>query len=263
MGKRIAILYICTGKYNLFFEGFYASAMEYFLVQAEKTFYVWTDDDHIADGLPNVKTFHKECAGFPADSLFRFEMFMQVEEVLKSYDYIYFFNANAMFLQPVGEEILPDETGLAMGIWPGRREHQHPCLFPYERNKNSLAYVAPYGKDYTYYMGGLNGGKADCYLDMIRTLCKNIRDDYNRGIIAKVHDESHINAYMRSHVCKQIGRNGFMMPEEWMKDSDTPSIIFRDKVLINPYFNKGRQNTLKARLIKGLKIMKYSISWYL
>lgn len=260
---KIAVLYICTGQYNLFFKDFYASAMKFLLVDSEKVFYVWTDQDDIANGLSNVRIIHKECAGFPNDSLFRFEMFMQIEEDLKAYDYIYFFNANSIFLKPVGEEILPDETGLAMGIWPGPREHQLACLLPYERNKTSLAYVAPFGKNYIYYMGGLNGGKAEVYLDMIRTLCKNIRDDYDRGIVAQYHDESHINAYMRTHDCKQIGRNWFIMPEEWEKKGISPSIMLRNKALVNPYFNKGREFTMKAKILKGLKIIMNAISWYI
>ena len=101
----IAILYNCTGKYNQFFSGFYKSAEKYLLVDAEKHYFVWTDDDQLAVGHPDVHIYHKECAGFPADSLFRFEMFMQAEEQLKKYDYIYFINANALFLKPVGEEI--------------------------------------------------------------------------------------------------------------------------------------------------------------
>ena len=105
----IAILYICTGKYNQFFSGFYKSAEKYLLVDAEKHYFVWTDDDQLAVGHPDVHIYHKDCAGFPADSLFRFEMFMQAEEQLKKYDYIYFINANALFLKPVGEEILPDD----------------------------------------------------------------------------------------------------------------------------------------------------------
>lgn len=148
---KIAILYICTGRYNSFFSGFYESCKKYFLQDSEKTFFVWTDDTNLADNLDDVIIFPRKCAGFPADSLFRFEMFIQAKDELRKYDYIYFFNANAEIRHPVGVEILPDESGLAMGIWPGKREHQHPMFFPYERNKKSLAYVAPYGKNYTYF----------------------------------------------------------------------------------------------------------------
>ena len=261
MDIKIALLYICTGRYNQFFKGFYESSMKYLLAdKAEKTYFVWTDDDHLADGLPNVRIYHKECAGFPADSLFRFEMFLQAEEELKKFDYVYFFNANAECIKPIGEEILPDESGLAMGIWGGKRLHQPACFYPYERNKKSLAYVAPYGKNYTYFMGGLNGGKSDVYLQMIQTLATNIRDDYSRGIIAQVHDESHINAYMRTHRCKQLSTT-LNRPEEWA--DETTKLIFREKTHIDPYFNKGRKTSRWTHYKKGLIIIKNAIRWYL
>ena len=258
---QIAILYICTGKYKQFFPEFHKSAELFFLKDSSKHYFVWTDDDDLAHDY-NVTIIHKECAGFPEDSLFKFEMFLRIEELLKGYDYIYFFNSNVKFLRHIGKEILPDETGLAMGVWPGRREKQHPMFYPYERNKESLAYVAPYGKEYTYFMGGINGGTSDAYLAMIRTLAHNIRDDYNRGIIAKVHDESHINAYLRSHKCKKLGRE-FCLPEEWVREHDTPKIIFRNKVLLDTYFNKGRKTNFLYQFRKVLNIVYNAIIWYL
>lgn len=258
---KVAILYICTGKYNQFFEGFYESAMKFFLTDHDKTFFVWTDDDHIADGLSNVRVIHKECAGFPADSLFRFEMYLQAEEELKKFDYIYFIQANAQFLQPVGDELLPDESGLSMGIWGGINLRRPACLHPYERNKNSLAYVAPYGKNYIYFMGGINGGTSEAYLDMTRTLAANIRDDYNRGIIAKVHDQSHINAYMRNRECKIITPE-YCWPEEVYSDFE-PKMIFRDKVKIDKYFDKGRKHSLWSKFKKGVTMIWNILRWYL
>lgn len=257
---NLAILYICTGKYNQFFSGFYDSAMRFLLPNVEKTFYVWTDDDKLAEGCSNVRVIHKECAGFPADSLFRFEMFLQAEAELKKFDYLYFFNANAIFLKPIGEEILPDETGLAMGRWPGKREHQHPMFYPYERNKKSLAYIPPYGDNYIYFMGGLNGGRSEVYLQMVHALAENIRKDYERGIIAKFHDESHINAYLRTHQCKVLSTT-LNQPE----GSATPEakMILREKTYIDPYFNKNRKTSMMARMKKGVLVLFDIVRWYM
>lgn len=257
---RVAILYICTGKYNQFFSRFYESTELYLLKDYTKEYFVWTDDDHISDGLNNVQVIHKECAGFPADSLFRFEMFLQVEEQLKAFEYIYFFNSNAEFIKPVDEEILPDETGLAMGIWGGPRENQHPMFYPYERNKRSLAYVEPYKSPYTYFMGGLNGGKSKVYLQMIHTLAKNIRTDYDNGIIAKFHDESHINAYLRTHKCKVLSTD-LNQPEEI--STSEAKMIFREKTRIDPYFNKNRKFTFFSRFKKGCGIIWNIVRWYI
>lgn len=259
---RVAILYICTGLYSQFFKDFYESSEKYLLQGSEKHYFVWTDDGHLADGRSNVTLYHKECAGFPADSLFRFEMFLQAEEELKKYDYIYFFNANAMFVHPVGEEILPDETGLSMSVWPQQRRRHH-MFYPYERNKKSTAYVAPYGHYYYYYAGGfLNGGSRDAYLQMIRTLSANIRDDYHRGIVARVHDESHINAYLRTHPCKRYEGRDLCLPEEWMRPGEDPKIILRDKVRINPYFNKGRKRGVLAMGKKAFMMLWNAFRWY-
>ncbi len=260
---KIAILYICTGIYNKFFEGFYLSCEKFFLAgKAEKKYFVWTDDDGIGEGKTNVYVIHKECAGFPADSLFRFEMFLQVEDELCKFDYVYFFNANAEFLTPVNEELLPDETGLAMGVWGGKEAKRHPMFYSYERNRKSLAYIPPFGKNYHLFMGGLNGGRAKEYLEMCNTLAQNIRDDYNRGIIAIAHDQSHINAYLRIHACKIITPE-YCWPEDWQAEGFIPKIIFRDKVRLNVYFNKGRDGGLKGKLKKGFTLMKHAARWYL
>ena len=259
---RVAILYICTGRYNHFFKGFYESAEKYFLRGiADKEYFVFTDDMDLSSEK-NVHLNYKKYEGFPLDSLFKFDMFLRVESEISQFDYVYFFNSNAEFRVPVGKEILPDESGLAMGIWPGR-DKQLPIFYPYERNKKSLAYVKPFGKNYVYYMGGLNGGTAQDYLQLIKTLSKNIRDDYNRGIIARVHDESHINAYMRHHSCKIIGQ-GYCWPEEWPCDF-SPKIVLRDKAKAFPDcvdFTKGRDHSLWGKVKKALGIAKRAIMWY-
>lgn len=265
----IAILYICTGRYNQFFDGFYSSSEKYLLPLIKKDYFVWTDDDNLSKQGDNVHIYHKECAGFPADSLFRFEMFLQAKDELVKYDYIYFFNANAEFRQFVGEEILPDETGLAMGLWYNQEKPwwnpwrilDLPAFFCYERNKKSLAYIPPFEKDYKQFMGGLNGGRAKEYLEMIETLSKNIRTDYENGIIAIAHDQSHINAYMRTHQCKELPKE-MCWPEEW-SSSFEPQIVFRDKMKMGDPFVKGRNPSIWGRTKRLWKRLWHAIEWYI
>lgn len=259
---KVAILYICTGKYECFFRDFYLSCEKYFLKEASKQYFVWTDSLNLADTYNNVQIIYRKGRGFPEDSLFRFDMFLQIEKELNSFDYIYFFNANTLFVNYVGNEILPNDTGLAMGVWRGFREKLPPLFYPYERNPKSLAYVAPYGKDYTYYMGGINGGRADEYLKLIHVLSDNIRKDYENGIIAIVHDESHINAYLRTTSCKKLAPE-LTMPEEWVTPEDKPKIILRDKTSLDPYFNKNRRKGFLSKTIKAVKIIISAARWYL
>lgn len=261
---RIGILYICTGKYNQFFSGFYESSEKYFLRnQAQKHYFVFTDDMQLSNA-GNVTLIKKECKGFPFDSLFRFEMFFEKKKELQNFDYLFFFNSNTLFLQPVNEEILPKEQDnfLVGARWPGKRKpFNHPMFFPYERRKISSAYIEPFKKSHIYFMGGINGGRAKEYIEMIETLAENIQSDLKKGIVAKVHDESHINKYFREHNCKTL-TNEYCWPEEWACDFE-PKIIFRDKVKVDAYFNKGRDHSFKGKVFKAIKVIQHAIQWYI
>jgi len=257
---RIAILYICTGKYNQFWSGFYESCEKYFMIGiADVEYFVFTDNIKLSQA-GNVHFIKKQCDGFPKDSLFRFEMFMQVKKELLAFDYIYFFNSNAVFKDYVGKDILPNESGLVAALWIARKK-QPVWMLPYERNKKSTAYIEPFQPPYVYYMGGINGGTTKAYMEMIETLAKNIRTDYDNGIIAKVHDESHINKYFRTHECK-ILPDEYCYPEEWVTEGLKPKMVFRNKVKLDPYFDKGRDHSLKGKVKKGLNILYHAAKWF-
>ena len=58
---KVAILYICTGKYNQFFKGFFESCEKYLLKDiAQLEYYVFTDDMSLSDEA-NVHLIKKEC----------------------------------------------------------------------------------------------------------------------------------------------------------------------------------------------------------
>jgi hypothetical protein len=259
---KVAILYICTGNYVKFFDAFYQSCQQYFLKDAEKTYFVFTDKLDISNA-PNVIITEKKCAGFPADSLFRFDMFLSKKETLKSFDYIYFFNSNALFVEPIGLEFLPDETGLVGAEWPGsRKPFKHPMFYPYETRQESLARIHKsdgYGK-FIYFMGGVNGGKSDAYLTMCEELAQNIQKDYEHGIIACFHDESHINKYFRTHKCKILTRE-YCWPEEWPHNEFSPKLIFRHKVKLGIEFDHGRDHSIKGKILKAFSVIIKAIKW--
>jgi hypothetical protein len=258
---KVAILYICTGKYNQFFSGFYESAQKYFLKDiAEIEYFVFTDNLKLSNEK-NVHLFERQCQGFPLDSLFRFDMFVSLSDRLKDFDYCFFFNANMLFVNSVGKEFLPENEGLMAVIHPGFFNKPDARL-PYERNSQSTAYIPKEkNKLYKYYMGSLNGGRTDDFLMLAKTCSDNTHNDYDRGIIAQVHDESHLNKYMSTHKCLGLSP-AYAYPEGW-KLPFTPKIIIRDKVKIDPYFNKGRDFSLKGRIVKGTKILIHMLKWYL
>lgn len=262
---KIAILYICTGKYNQFFKDFYESSEKYFLKDdAERQYHVFTDDMNLSDA-PNVHLNYKKYEGFPMDSLFRFDMFLRVKEEILKCDYAYFFNANMMFVAPVGMEFLPKKSEMTAVIHPGKYKTWFAsCLYPYERNKKSLAYIAPYEGDYHYYMGSLNGGTSKAFVAFAEECSKRTHADYDNDIIAMVHDESHLNKYMRDVKGEGLSTE-YAYPEGWNLSFE-PKIIIRDKVKAFPDckdFTKGRNQTIRGKLIKASRMLCRAIRWYL
>ena len=257
---KVAILYICTGKYNHFFNGFYESSEKYFLKNAAiLEYFVFTDDMNLTRSS-NVHLFYRPCKGFPLDSLFRFDMFLSIKDKLLSFDYIFFFNANMLFVSPVGTDFLPKEEGLMAVLHPGYYTKK-PYLYPYERNKESKAYIPSNLCKYRYYMGSLNGGKSGDFLKLAEVCSKNTHDDFDRGIIAIFHDESHLNKYLCTHEC--LGASPAYAYPEGEKLPFEPKILIRDKVKFDSYFNKGRDNSLKGRILKGIRIVIRIVQWYL
>ncbi len=257
--NTIAIIYICTGKYNQFFEEFYSSCEKYFLISFHKEFFVFTDDPFLSD-KKNVHLIQKECKGFPFDSLMRFEMFLSIKKNIKSFDYVFFFNANMKFLQPINSDILPtdDDGGLCAVIQPGYY-NKSKIFFPFEKNRKSTAYIKyQKGKTYRYYMGSLFGGKYEQFYKLTSECANAIQKDLDNNIIATVHDESHLNKYLSDHLCLALNP-GYAYPEGWHLPFE-PIILLRDKVKIDKYFDKGRKHDLISRLklyiiklYKGLK----------
>lgn len=224
---NVAILYICTGRYEIFWKDFYLSSEKHFLTNASKHYYVFTDAEQIFnEGSESVKKIYQANLGWPGNTLFRFKMFAPFANELKSYDYVFFFNANAMFLQDIGEEFLPNDELLVV---------HHPLFykkkrkkFTYDRNPDSLAYI-PEDKGEVYVAGGVNGGTGKIYAKLILDLSKNIDIDYEKGVIALWHDESHLNRYILDHPYKMLDPS-YIFPEDYEKRlSFDKKIIMRDK----------------------------------
>lgn len=193
----IGVLYICTGKYKVFWKDFFISAEKFFLPSGEKKYFVFTDAEEIyGEGTENIRKVYQGFLGWPFDTLLRFDMFSKVQEELVDCEYLFFFNSNVLFRDFIGNDILPGSKndGLVAVLHPGLW-NSSPDFFPYERNIHSTAYIG-YGVGEHYFMGGMNGGQSGAYLELIDTLKNNIIHDLKNEITAISHDESHLNRYL-------------------------------------------------------------------
>lgn len=225
---KIAILYICTGKYDVFWKDFFESSERYFCPGAEVHYFVWTDAKqlHAEAGNERIHRIPQESLGWPGNTLQRYHMFLEHEAELLGFDYVFFFNANMQFVAEVAaEEFLPRLPVLVV---------QHPGYFaaenvdfPYDRNPASTACI-PVGEGEHYVCGGCNGGRTDAFLAMARTLRERIDRDEANGVRALWFDESQINRYVIGRDDVQMLSPSFCYPEGWDLPFE-PKVLVRDK----------------------------------
>ncbi len=246
---KIAILYICNGRYDVFWKDFYLSSEKYFINDAEKHYFVFTDSNDIYN--ENIdKKIHKiyqNNLGWPNNTLKRYEIFTKINDKLKEFDYIFFMNANLLFLKQVDkEDFLPSgNKTLTACLHPGYY-NQNRKKFTYESNPNSLAFI-PKNEGNNYFAGGINGGITLKFLEVINILKKNIDEDLKNNIIAVWHDESHWNKYINEHIAEtKIISPSYLFPEN-SNIPFKPIILIRDKNILGGH-SKFR-NKIEIRLI--------------
>lgn len=229
---RIGILYICTGKYDLFWKDFYLSA-EHFFMQGEtctREYYVFTDASKLyaEDENKHIHRIKQKNLGWPDNTLKRFHMFLQVkEQLLRETDFLFFCNANLLFVQNVGGEILPQlKDNLLVGtIHPGFY-HSLNSEFTYERRPVSKAFISQ-GEGKHYYAGGFSGGCTGAYLQLCETIKSGVDIDESNGVVAVWHDESHINKYFLENPPLTLSPS-YLYPEGWSLPFEK-IILIRDK----------------------------------
>lgn len=226
---KVALLYICTGKYDVFWKDFFISYEKNFFEKSYKEYFVFTDAEELY-GEKECSRIHKiyqKRLGWPDDTLMRFHMFDMIVDTLMEFDYIYFMNANCECVAKITEEeFLPRDKDIIVVQHPGFY-NKKPWRFTYDRNKNSTAFI-PWGKGEYYICGGINGGKAKEYVSLIKELKNNINIDKQNNVIAKWHDESHINKYITVHDNWEVRSPSYCYAEGWSLPFE-PKILVRDK----------------------------------
>lgn len=217
---KIAFMHIATNKYTFFIDPLIASIEKYFLPEIKKDYFLFTDNMNFEYTFPIDKIFI-EAKGFPGDTLYRYHYFNKIASILNSYDYIYYLDADMKVVDYIGKEVLSDLIGV-----------QHPGFInkrgTYETNNMSKAYVGLDEGEH-YFCGGFQGGSAKCYLELSKTIAKNIDKDLENNIVAIWHDESHVNRYLIDNKPTTILNAGYCAPESHWKVPFPYKIIALDK----------------------------------
>lgn len=211
----------------------------------KKTYFVFTDSSIIKSGN-DVIVIYQEKLKWPYLTLLRFHMFSNIESQLKSFKYAFFFNSNIIFKELVNSEILPITENLVGAVHPGyiKKDINN---YKYEDNPLSTAFLEKKNGTY-YFMGGFFGGKISAFLEMVDTIKQNIDKDLKNKLIARWHDESHLNRYFRDKQIKTLDES-YIYAENF--DSKlSPKILILDKN------NFGGHIFLREMKLKKVEILK-------
>ena len=202
---KTGLLIIATNKYTDFLQPLIESADKHFLYNHDVTYFVFTNKDLKVRCDREVIVTNVDHKEWPWMTLGRYGIFHNNKDVFNDMDYLYYCDADMLFVGDVGDEILSDRVAT---IHPGYRGARGTP----ETNPQSLACVYPYER-MTYFAGGFNGGSKDEYLKMAGVLNSNIIEDHRKGIIAVWHDESHMNRYFINNPPTKILNPSYCYPE--------------------------------------------------
>lgn len=245
---KIAILYICTGNYSIFWKDFYLSSEKYFLPGTQKEYFVFTDASEIdfERENPGIHRIFQENLGWPGNTLKRYQVFLKKKDEINKFDYVFYLNANLSFLSPVeNEDFLPiGNEKLVACLHPGYFNKPRTS-FTYEKNQLSTAFIPANEGEY-YFAGGINGGVAENFILAMEKMEKNIIDDLSKNLITVWHDESHWNRYLAGRKDVKILTPSYLYPE----GSRLPLkkiILVRDKKMLGGH--AALRGKLELRLI--------------
>lgn len=177
----------------------------------------------------DIQLFPTEAIEWPYPTLLRYNLFLQQEEKLKEYDYIFYCDIDMRFVNVVGDEILGDGLTAAQHPMYCIKKEFYP---PYEPNPESEAYIPRPGRIINdngkprfmplYYAGGFQGGKADKWISAMKDMRMMIDKDLTKNYIAVWNDESIWNKYLFLHEPSVVLTPSYIYPDSLIKEYYEP-----------------------------------------
>lgn len=181
----VGIFLIATSKYIDFVAPLIEDINKFFLVNHQKTIYVFTDYKGVVEGAVVVPTKHK---AWPYSTLYRSNIITDYTDANNiKLDYYYYIDVDSRIVDFINEEIFGDFVVVKhCGFFKKPKD-----MWTVESNFLSAAY-APWNKLKYYAAGGFNGGKK--YLEVQHEIRKRLERDQKYGFVPCFHDESYLNA---------------------------------------------------------------------
>ena len=221
----LGVISIATGeKYREYWfeliQSFKATSRNF----AAINFYLLTDDLDSANKFAGrigmqLNAFEIPSYGWPEATLLRYKEILKQEDCFKE-DILMYIDADMLVCYEFESTLHPEfwKSGIALVAHPGywrpsgfellRYYLKNPFflasdaihfartggLGTWEMRRQSRAFVARRARK-IYVCGGTWMGKRNQFLKMVRSCSENVEEDLSRGLVAKWHDESHLNKW--------------------------------------------------------------------
>jgi hypothetical protein len=188
---KVALCVFATGKYRDFLPRVFHSARRFFLPRCAVTMVAFSDTTEIPD-LCHVWR-RVPTTTWPDPTQLRYRWLWQARDVLLDHEYTFMVDADAEFVDVVGNEVLRELVAVRhAGFLDGSRP------FPHEDRPDGAAFVPPEERTF-YCCGGFQGGAARAYLDACFSMDEQLQEDKVARLEARWHDESYWNHYLTHH----------------------------------------------------------------
>ncbi len=238
---KIAIITLATNKYKTFLHPLWTSVNKYFVPNAHKDFYFFTDEklEWFEWFDDSVKWFPIKHEPWPYITLKRFEFISQCVKELANYDYVLYIDSDMEFVDTLNNFDVRGKKYYAVC---------HPSVvndlnfWPVETNPASTAYI-PERHRCLYVQGCLWGAIGSSIEYMVNTMKNNIEIDMKNNVMAIWHDESHLNKFIVDHRTESAVLNpSLAYPEHWKLPVNKIS-IHKDKNMVEyPRFAGAGEN---------------------
>jgi len=191
---KVAIIYVCAGKYIKLLPKFYKTVKKYFLLNTLKDFFVFTDqlDYPYLSGKKDIKIIPIKFEKWPFITLKKFKLINKIKKKLMGYSHIIFFDGDMYINSLISEEEFFSHNKPLFGV-------QHPYFVKkkglFEKNPISTAAVTNEDDLSIYWQGCFFGGKRDYFLKLSEELEKRIDKDLKNNFVANWNDEPHLIKY--------------------------------------------------------------------
>lgn len=234
---KVGLMFVCINQpYWQYAEPVVQGVKNLFLPGHDTEIMMWSDIGNYLeqDGVKEFKekldsygltTFPTDSVEWPYPTLMRYHLFLQQEEYLKKFDYLFYLDLDMRVVNIVGDEVLGN--GLTMAQHP-MYATQQPLWHPYEPNEKSAAYIKQPGRvlekdgkkmfEPLYAAGGFQGGKTDQFIEAMKAMKKSIDFDMDRSYIARWNDESHWNKYLFDNPPTVVLNPSYVYPDSMIDE---------------------------------------------